>query len=178
MPGAQITEQIDGSRFKGIVKSKVGPAQLTFGGEIEVLELDPGSRRIRMHGKGADKSGSTASMVLNACIEDAGSQGCVLVGEATVTVGGKLAQFGNRLIIPVMDALLVQFARNFTAQALAQAAASLASQVAPANGMEASTGPKEHAPVAGVATAGAELNVFTFALTVVKGFFARLLGRA
>lgn len=177
MPGAQITEQTGDSRFKGIVKSKVGPAQFTFGGDIEVLELDPGSRRIKMHGKGADKSGSTASMVLNAFIDDAQGQGCVLVGEATVTVGGKLAQFGNRLIIPVMDALLVQFARNFTAQALAQAAASPAAQGAPAGGMEASNGPKDHAPVPVAATAGSELNVFAFALAVIKGFFARLFGR-
>jgi len=135
MPGAQITEQIDETHYKGLVKSKVGPAQLIFNGDIEVLALDVASRAIEMLGKGADKSGSSASMKLAARVvagESAG--GSVLVGEATVTVSGKLAQFGGRLLVPVADAMLAQFALAFeaNASALAPPAAAQTAAAAPA----------------------------------------------
>ena len=34
MPGAQITEQLDATHYKGTVRSKVGPAVMTFNGDI------------------------------------------------------------------------------------------------------------------------------------------------
>ncbi|MDH4390263.1 MAG: SRPBCC family protein, partial [Aquabacterium sp.] len=120
MPGAQITEQLDATHYKGTVKSKVGPAVMQFGGDIEVLAMDAAARSMQMLGKGADKSGSSAAMNLSAVLEagdDAAS--CVLVGQATVTVSGKLAQFGSRLLVPVSDAMLAQFANNFRAAAAA-----------------------------------------------------------
>jgi carbon monoxide dehydrogenase subunit G len=120
MPGAQITEQVDVTHFKGSVKSKVGPAVMQFAGDIEVLALDAATRTLKMLGKGADKAGSSAQMTLEATVEDSesGAQS-VLVGQATIVVSGKLAQFGSRLLVPVSDALLAQFAENFRSAAQA-----------------------------------------------------------
>lgn len=124
MPGAAITEQLDDSHFKGTVKSKVGPAVMNFGGEIEVLQWLADERRLQLKAKGADKAGSSASMDLMAHIEVDDTPGvCVLVGQATIVVSGKLAQFGSRLLVPVSDALLKQFADNFSAAATAVPAA-------------------------------------------------------
>ena len=101
MPGAQLTEALDAMRHKGQVKTRIGPASLAFAGEIEWQESDAAARRIRLHAKGADKGGSAAQMQLSAHLEaDAEGAGCVLVGAATVSVSGKLAQFGNRLLQP------------------------------------------------------------------------------
>lgn len=120
MPGAQITEQIDATHYKGTVKSKIGPATMSFLGDIVVQGLDVDKRELQMLGKGADKSGSSASMQLQAHLEPADAAGsCSLVGKATVTVSGKLAQFGSRLLVPVSDAMLAQFAQNFQAAAAA-----------------------------------------------------------
>src|SRR4051794_28227832 len=106
MPGAQITEQIDDTHYKGMVKSKVGPAMLTFDGVIEVLALDASTRSLKMVGKGADKAGSSASMTLDARVEPGeGGAKSVLAGQATFVVAGKLAQFGSRLLVPVSDAM-------------------------------------------------------------------------
>jgi carbon monoxide dehydrogenase subunit G len=114
MPGAQITDQLDDRHFKGIVKSKVGPAVMSFNGDIELLGLDAGKRSLEMLGKGADKAGSSASMKLAARIEGSDTRdSSVLIGLATITVSGKLAQFGGRLLVPVADAMLAQFADNF-----------------------------------------------------------------
>jgi carbon monoxide dehydrogenase subunit G len=118
MPGAQITEQVDATHFKGQVRSKVGPALMVFLGEIEVLALDPAAMRLEMIGKGADKGGSAATMKLAARLEPGADPAeAILAGEATVTVSGKLAQFGGRLLVPVADAMLAQFAEHFQAAA-------------------------------------------------------------
>ena len=120
MPGATITEQIDDTHFKGTVKSKVGPATMNFGGDIEVLALDASTYSMQMLGKGADRSGSSASMNLSSQIVPGETPGTsVLVGMATVVVSGKLAQFGSRLLVPVSEAILGQFAGHFQTAAAA-----------------------------------------------------------
>lgn len=122
MPGAEITAQLGERQYQGQVRSRVGPATMNFAGTLELQGLDAAQRELRLHGKGADRGGSTASMQLVARLEpgDASAPGhCLLVGKATVTVSGKLAQFGSRLLVPVSDALLQQFAAHFAAAAQA-----------------------------------------------------------
>ncbi len=165
MPGAAITEQIDATHFKGSVKSKVGPAVMTFSGDIEVLALDPASKAMTMLGKGADKSGSSASMNLAAHVEPGDTPGsCVLVGVATIIVSGKLAQFGSRLLVPVSDAMLAQFAGNFNTAAAAVPAATPAGETAPPPAPAAAPQPVK------------ELNALALMWTVFKGWLAGLFG--
>jgi carbon monoxide dehydrogenase subunit G len=120
MPGAEITEQLDATHYKGSVKVKVGPANAAFAGDIEVLALDEKAMMLQLLGKGADRSGSSASMNLTATVEAGETAGTsVLVGVAAVIVNGKFAQFGGRLMGQVSDMLLAQFADNFRAAAAA-----------------------------------------------------------
>ena len=119
MPGAEITGQVDAHRYKGTVKVKVGPASAIFGGDVEVLEIDPAARRLRISAKGADRGGSSASMDLTASLEAADDQQSVLAGSSHVIVNGRFAQFGGRLIGQVSDVVLAQFADNFAAAAAA-----------------------------------------------------------
>jgi carbon monoxide dehydrogenase subunit G len=185
MPGAQITEQVDDTHFKGSVRSKVGPAVMNFGGDIELLGIDPAERSLDMTGKGADKAGSSAQMNLRAHLEPGEAPGtAVLVGTATITVSGKLAQFGSRLLVPVSDAMLAQFADNFRAAAAAVPAPSaLAVVEAAAAAGEAGAAPLVvAAPVPAPAAAPApqpvrELNALALLWIVVKGWLARLFGR-
>jgi len=121
MPGAQISEQLDDARYAGRLKARVGPAALQFDGEIELEAVDAVAHRIALTGKGKDAT-SAASLSLSAQL-DATPEGCVLVGSALVRVSGKLAQIGNRLLVPASDALLAQFAQNFSTAAAARAAA-------------------------------------------------------
>ncbi len=169
MPGAAITEQIDDTHYKGTVKSKVGPAVMSFGGEIEVRGVDAAARRLEMFAKGADKSGSSASMNLAAHVEAGETpETALLVGQATITVSGKIAQFGNRLLVPVSDAMLAQFADNFRAAAAAVPGPAGAGAVETA---EATASPPAAArPVK-------ELNALALIWTVIKGWFANLFGR-
>lgn len=189
MPGAQITEQLDDTHFKGTVRSKVGPAVMTFGGEIEVLALDAATRSLQMLGKGADKSGSSAQMNLSARVEPGeGADQSVLVGQATITVSGKLAQFGSRLLVPVSDAMLAQFADNFRAAASAVPLPGVPA-APPAPGEETTVirmvqGGQQPAPTSAAPAAAPpppppvkELNALALLWTVLKGWFAGLFRR-
>jgi carbon monoxide dehydrogenase subunit G len=170
MPGAAITDQVDDTHYKGTVRTRIGPAQMQFGGEIEVKALDAATHSMRMLGKGADKSGSSASMDLAARLEPGEAPGsAVLAGTATVVVSGKLAQFGNRLLVPVSDAMLAQFADNFRAAAAAVASASAAAADAP--------GAAPAPPAAQIAAPVRELNALALMWQVFKAWLARLFGR-
>ena len=201
MPGAAITEQLDATHYKGTVKSKIGPAVMSFGGDIEMQGLDETRRELKMLGKGADKAGSSASMQLTARLEEGETPGTtVLLGQATITVSGKLAQFGSRLLVPVSDAMLGQFADNFRAAALAVPLAEPAAAVAPvapaAHGASAAPAsasasasaspaavpasvpapvPAPRRPVA--AAQVKELNALALMWTVLKGWLGGLFGK-
>ncbi|WP_431274733.1 CoxG family protein [Variovorax ureilyticus] len=172
MPGAAITEQVDETHYKGNVKVKVGPANAAFAGDIQVLELDDAAKKLRMLGKGADRSGSSASMELGATIEPGETPAIsVLAGQAVVTVSGKFAQFGSRLLVPVSDMLLAQFVDNF--RAAASALPGPASDEAAPAGASAPTASNE--PVA--PPQQRELNALAMLWALIKGWFAGLGGK-
>ena len=169
MPGATITDQLDASHYKGAVKVKIGPALAAFAGDIEVLAVDQAAHRTQLLGKGADKSGSTAAMTLDALVEPGDTPALsVLVGQAVVTVNGKFAQFGGRMMVQVSDMILGQFADNFRI-----AAAAVPAQAAPA----AAAAVPAPAPSAPPPQATTELNAMAIAWMLIRNWFAALFGK-
>jgi carbon monoxide dehydrogenase subunit G len=114
MPGAKITERLDDKRFKGTVAVKFGPANMAFRGDVEILSLDAASRTLRLMGKGTDSTGSSgASMDLTARVDAIDASSSQLVGTSEVSMSGKAAAFGGRMMDSVADQVLKQFAANF-----------------------------------------------------------------
>jgi len=95
----------------------------------------------------------------------------VLVGQANVIVSGKLAQFGSRLLVPVSDAMLAQFADHFRAAAAALPAPEMAMPSA------AEAAPLATEVAARPAAQANELNALALAWIVIKGWFAGLFGK-
>jgi carbon monoxide dehydrogenase subunit G len=173
MAGAQITEEIDATHFKGSVRVKVGPAVAAFAGTIEVLSLDPVARTLKMIGKGADKGGSSASMELTATLVPADNGHSTLQGHAEVIVNGKFAQFGGRMMTSVSDMILAQFAETFSQKAqVVQGAAAPVSAAAPGAPAAAAAPAAPAAPVV-----AKELNGLAIMWMLIRNFFARLFGR-
>jgi uncharacterized protein len=176
MPGAELTEQLSPTSYKGGVKVKVGPAVAKFGGQVDVLEADAVARKMVLRGKGADKGGSSASMDLSASIEadPANPAHSVLHGDASVIVNGKFAQFGGRLMVQVSDMILTQFVENFrqTAQALPARAGLAQSEAAPASGDQADT-PLRQAPP----KVASEINGLAIFWSLVKSWWLGLFGK-
>jgi hypothetical protein len=123
MPGAKITERIDATHYKGTVTVKVGPAMLSFRGEVEVRDVDATTMSLHLLAKGTDNTGtSAASMDLAARVEPADGGTSGLVGVSEVSMSGKAAAFGGRMMNTVADQVLNQFAANFATRVAALAA--------------------------------------------------------
>jgi carbon monoxide dehydrogenase subunit G len=114
MPGATLTERLAPGRYKGLVTVKVGPATMSFRGEVEMHEVDAASRTLRLVAKGTDSTGSSgATMNLLAGVAAAEGGLCALTGASEVSLSGKAAAFGGRMMNSVADQVLKQFAGNF-----------------------------------------------------------------
>jgi carbon monoxide dehydrogenase subunit G len=180
MPGAEITEQLSETSFKGGVKVKVGPAVAQFGGTVDVMEAVASERKMVLRGKGADKGGSSASMDLTAIItaDPANPAHCVLNGQAAVIVNGKFAQFGGRMMVQVSDMLLAQFVENFRQTALTLPAAE-GSPAAASAASAAASGGEAAAPAAApkAPVVAREINGLAIFWALVKSWFGGLLGK-
>ena len=158
MPGAEITEQIDAHNYKGKVKSKIGPATMAFDGAIEIKGIDPEKRELRLRGSGQDTKGtSSASMDLTAWVVDGAEAGCELKGQAEVSVNGKVASLGGRMMNQVADQILNQFGKNFADNVLAAGSDEQAAEAK-----------------AQLAAKPKELNALALAWSVLLGLLKRL----
>jgi carbon monoxide dehydrogenase subunit G len=140
MPGAKITERIDERHYKGTVAVKFGPASMSFRGEVEVKAIEPATMTLQLVGTGTDSTGSSgAAMDLTARVEAGDATSCKLVGVSEVSMSGKAATFGGRMMGSVADQVLKQFAANFAAQVQARQAQP-PEPPAPASGIAADGG--------------------------------------
>ncbi len=115
-----MTEQVGENSHKGTVTVKLGPATMSFRGQVEVQDVDQATQSLRLIGKGTDKSGNSGvSMNLLARIEAVDAGLSQLVGSSEVSVSGKAAAFGGRMMDAVADKILLQFADNFAAEVAA-----------------------------------------------------------
>ena len=161
MPGAEITEQSDETHFKGMVKVKVGPAVAAFKGDIEVQGIDAEKRELILLGKGADTKGtSSASMLLTASIRETANGQCELIGQSEVTVNGKMASFGGRMMDSISERILQQFADNFANNVIAMG-----------------EGSDAEAAAAKAAKAPKELNGLAIVWHLIADFFNKLFSR-
>jgi hypothetical protein len=176
MPGAKITERLDAGRFKGTVTVKIGPATMAFRGEVEVHDIDPVGRSLTLLAKGTDSTGTSgAAMDLKARVEAAGDGLCNLVGISEVSMSGKAAAFGGRMMNSVADQLMKQFAANFAAQVSARSARGAAT-VAPASAGDVAAGVPPSLPPSAPPVAN-ELNGLALAWAVFKDWLRSLFAR-
>lgn len=161
MPGAEITEQVDDSHYVGKVKVKVGPATMAFNGKIIVQNIDADKCEITMQGKGMDTKGSSsATMDLTAHVRETEAGKCEVVGEAVITVTGKMASLGGRMLNQVADQILNQFGVNFVTNVLALGEGAAAEEAA----VKTAEIPKE-------------LNGLAFAWDLLIGMIKSLAGK-
>lgn len=173
MPGASITERIDATHYKGTVAVKFGPASMAFRGEIEVLALDAASRTLHLIGKGTDSTGSSgASMDLTARVDAVDASSSNLIGNSEVSMSGKAAAFGGRMMGTVADQVLKQFAASFASKVQAMQA-----QAPPPSG---TAGPATDAAAAPTPPIGpskpTQLDGFAFVWALLKDWLRSLFG--
>ncbi len=172
MPGAKITDSLGEGRHKGTMTVKIGPATMSFRGEVEVRDIDPGQKSLALLARGTDTTGTSgAAMDLKARIETAADGSTNLVGKSEVSMSGKAAAFGGRMMNSVADQVMQQFAANFAAQVAALAARSAATATSTGAGGVPAGLPPVPPPVAG------ELNGLALAWAIVKDWLRSLVSR-
>lgn len=69
LPGAELTEDLGGEKYKGRVAVRMGPVKLQFAGTADITERDEAANRVVVHASGADERGrGQASMVVTATL--------------------------------------------------------------------------------------------------------------
>jgi len=115
VPGAELTELLDDRNFNGKISLKIGPVTAKFNGEAEFTKLAEEDYELTLEGKGLDTSGKGgANMTMNiklAPIDDGGTE---MKSSMSLSITGRLAQFGARMIVAVNNKMFDQWAKSFT----------------------------------------------------------------
>ena len=115
VPGAELTEQLDERNFKGKIIIKIGPVTAKFNGEAEFTKLEEADYELTMEGKGLDTSGKGgANMTMNIKLSTLEEGGTEMQSSMSLSITGRLAQFGARMIVAVNNKMFDQWATSFT----------------------------------------------------------------
>jgi len=113
VPGAQITERVDETTYKGTITVKVGPSVTNYNGVVHILRLDAQNHEIEILGKGQDVRGrGSASMKMTGKLLALVDGGTEVTSSSEITVVGILAQMGSRVIIEVSNVMFGEFTKN------------------------------------------------------------------
>jgi aerobic-type carbon monoxide dehydrogenase small subunit (CoxS/CutS family)/carbon monoxide dehydrogenase subunit G len=110
LPGAEMTADLGGDRYRGAAKVALGPVSLAFDGLAHVVEHDPDEHVMRVLAQGADRGGSSTQAVIRLAAAALPDGGTTLRAGADVHLSGRIAQFGRALAGDVSRRLFEQFA--------------------------------------------------------------------
>lgn len=115
IPGCEELIKHSDTELEAKVKLKVGPVKATFGGKVELLDLDP-PNGYRIEGEGSGGVAGFARGGAKVQLEADGPDATILHYEVDAKVGGKLAQLGARLIDSTAKRLAGEFFTAFAEQ--------------------------------------------------------------
>lgn len=133
MPGAELSEVVDPTTFKGKVKIKVGPITVAYNGTARIIEKDDANRMAKLEASGKETTGPGSANATATMSVTENSAGASTVKLATdYTVAGRVANFGRGVMEDVSRRLVSQMADCIKSQLEAPDAASAPSPAAPA----------------------------------------------
>ncbi len=113
VPGCQSITKLSDTEMEGAVTASVGPVKATFKGSVVLSDVNPpNSYALTGQGKGGP-AGFAKGVAKVALTEEGGFT--VLRYTVQASVGGKLAQIGQRLIDGTAKKLSEEFFGNFSA---------------------------------------------------------------
>ena len=115
VPGAELTELLDDRNFNGKISLKIGPVTAKFNGEAKFTKLVEEDYELTLEGKGLDTSGKGgANMTMNIKLVPIDDGGTEMKSSMSLSITGRLAQFGGRMIVAVNNKMFDQWAKSFT----------------------------------------------------------------
>ena len=111
LPGARMTADLGGDRYRGQASVALGPVKLAFEGTAQITDRDAGEHRLAMLAQGADKGGNRTSADIR-LQASATPDGVQLRADADLFLSGRIAQFGRALAGDVSRRMFEQFAAS------------------------------------------------------------------
>ena len=110
VPGAELTEKVDPTTFKGKVKVKVGPITVAYSGTARISERDDSRRIATLSAEGRETTGpGSARATAQMQVETAGEGSLVRI-TTEYHVAGRVAQFGRGVMEDVSKRLIQEMA--------------------------------------------------------------------
>ena len=110
LPGAELSEVVDPTTFRGKVKIKVGPITVAYNGTARIAERDEAGRVATLEAEGRETTGpGSARATARMSVLDAGGTSQVRL-ETDFTVAGRIANFGRGVMEDVSKRLVAQMA--------------------------------------------------------------------
>jgi uncharacterized protein len=168
MPGAEVTDVVDDTTYKGRIAVRLGPVALAFAGVIKFEELDGVNYKARVKAQGSDAKGrGGANATASFRLEPAGSGSKVLV-HTDLALSGAVAQYGRGVGIVQATA----------AQIMSQFAANLKSQIADGNRAAPPAQSPAARPSPSAAVAARPISGFSLMAKVIWNAIVRLFTRS
>lgn len=114
IPGAELDRR-DGNDYHARVAIKVGPVGMTLAGMATLVSRDDSAREMVVRGNARDRkgNGSTEATVRMVARDDAGRS--VVTVTTDFELSGRIAQFGNAVIVQVGNRIIGQFVDRLNA---------------------------------------------------------------
>jgi carbon monoxide dehydrogenase subunit G len=113
IPGCEQLDKTSPTDFVATARLKIGPLSAAFKGKVQLTDLDP-PHSLRLSGEGQGGVAGFAKGEAQVTLTPEG-EGTVLTYSAKASVGGKLAQIGQRLIDGAAKQIADDFFKRFTA---------------------------------------------------------------
>jgi carbon monoxide dehydrogenase subunit G len=95
VPGAELTEVVDESTFKGKVKVKVGPITVAYSGTARITGRDEATRTATLEAEGRETTGQGSARAKAVMAVTPEGSGSVVRITTDYSIAGRVAQFGR-----------------------------------------------------------------------------------
>jgi uncharacterized protein len=122
MPGAELTEVVDPTTYKGKISVRLGPVSLAFAGLVRFEEIDDQHHTARVKAQGTDAKGRGGANATTSFQLEPTATGSKVMVHTDLTLSGLVAQYGRgvgvvqstagKLMQQFADALKVELARR------------------------------------------------------------------
>jgi carbon monoxide dehydrogenase subunit G len=112
IPGCEKLELVGDNQFEMTILAKVGPIKTRFNGKMSMQDIQaPNSYKLVGSGSGGSAGSAKGETLIT--LKDVEGNKTILNYEASVSVNGKLAQIGSKLIDGTSKSFASQFFENF-----------------------------------------------------------------
>ncbi len=136
IPGCESLTETEPGRYEVLITAAVGPVKAKFKGKLGLADINPPeSYTINFEGQGGAAGHGKGSAKVR--LENTGLNESVLHYSADASVGGKIAQIGQRLVDMAAQKMAAEFFANFNRQILLLYPADPASPLTPVSEADA-----------------------------------------